>query len=88
MKTTRTLRVLLVLMALAMILPLAVACKKNGSPAASTEDSAPVTEAPTEAESRGPFDAPLIPVDPNASVYSGTPDTSWYTLRAARSAEA
>ena len=79
MKTTRTLRVLLVLMALAMILPLAVACKKNGSPAASTEDSAPVTEAPTEAESRGPFDAPLIPVDPNASVYSGTPDTSWYS---------
>ncbi|MBQ8440831.1 MAG: hypothetical protein IJX19_09230, partial [Clostridia bacterium] len=77
MKTTRTLRVLLVLMALVMLFPLAVACKKNESTPAETD--APSTEAPTQEKPRGPFDPPLIKVDSNASVYSGTPDTSWYT---------
>ena len=79
MKTTRTLRVLLLVMALVMIFPLAAACNKGGNPTASTEDAASSTETPTQEKPRGPFDPPLIKVDANASVYSGTPDTSWYS---------
>ena len=91
MKTKRTLKILTFLLALSMILPMAVACGQKAA-APDAEESTEATLAPTEAPTEAPTDAPEDPVeppvvierptitlDPNASVYSGTPDTSWYT---------
>ena len=81
MKKTLTLRVLLLLLSLALILPLAVACKTEGTPQSSEEETEGTTAA-TEGTTKpkpGPFDPPYIEVASNASVYSGTPDTSWYS---------
>ncbi len=78
MKTTHTLRVFLVLLSVLMILPLFAACKKEDTSAGSTEGSTePATEPSTEKPN--PFAAPSFEVPAGASVYSGTPDTSWYT---------
>ena len=76
MKTTRTLRVLLLLLSLAMILPVMAACKKD--PDTDPEDTGAETVATTKNDFASLFKPPVITVDPNASVYSGTPDTSWY----------
>ena len=76
MKTTRTLRVLLLLLSLAMILPVMAACKKD--PDTDPEGTGAETVATTKNDFASLFKPPVITVDPNASVYSGTPDTSWY----------
>ena len=72
----------LLLAALLLILPLLASCGTQ-SPAAESSEEETVTEAPsTEAPSttEEPTQKPEEPVlDPNASVYSGTPDTSWFT---------
>ena len=81
-------RILALLLAAMMIVPALASCgEKTPSADSSTEQSvtespatdAPTTEAPATTEE--PTTAPeLPPVDPNgASVYSGIPDTSWYT---------
>ena len=86
-------RILAVLLAAMMLIPLLASCGSKGEPVApssdgssdgSTEGTLAPTEAPTETPTEAPTDAPVDPVDPpvldpNASVYSGTPDTSWYT---------
>ena len=81
MKKTLTLRVLLLLLSLALILPLAVACKTEGTPQSSEEETEGTTSSgnSTTKPKPGPFDPPYIEVASNASVYSGTPDTSWYS---------
>ena len=82
MKKTITLRALLLLLALALILPMAVACKKEGTPQSSEEATEGTTASSGDSTTKpkpGPFDPPYIEVDPAASVYSGTPDTSWYS---------
>lgn len=71
---------------LALILCLSVlascASKAEGATDGSTEGTTVGTEAPTqkpttEESTTGPADPPTIPE--GASLYSGTPDTSWYT---------
>ena len=91
MKTTRLLRILTLLLAFAMILPMAVACKKDEAvknAEETTENTHAPTETPTETPTTTPDDPvvdppvvierPVIELDPSASIYSGTPDTSWY----------
>ena len=86
-------RILAVLLAAMMLIPLLASCGSKGEPVApssdgSTEGTLAPTEAPTEAPTDAPEDPveppvvierPTITLDPNASVYSGTPDTSWYS---------
>ena len=90
MKTKRTLKILTLLLALAMILPMAVACGQTPSAPDAEESTAGDTLASTEgttdpstpedpADPPAVIERPTIALDPNASVYSGTPDTSWYT---------
>lgn len=58
-----------------MLLGVFVACKNpDKTPAGSGTSGTPVTNAPTQ---EGVVNPPAVPAD--ASVYSGTPDTSWYT---------
>ncbi len=79
MKTTRRFRAFLILLSILMILPLFAACKKEDTSAGSTEESTdPTTESSTTKDT-SPFDPPVIDVASDASVYSGTPDTSWFT---------
>ena len=91
MKKNITLRVLLFLLALALILPAAISCAKSEAPANSekttdiivdpTVDPTTGTTAPTEEPTTGTTapTTPPTPSDPNVSVYSGNPDISWYT---------
>ncbi|MBQ8439682.1 MAG: hypothetical protein IJX19_03380, partial [Clostridia bacterium] len=76
-------RLLALLLAAMMLIPMLAACNKpnagtNGATDLSTTpDTSSPTEQPTEAPTDKPYDPPTL--DPNASIYSGTPDTSWYT---------
>ena len=92
MKKNLTFRILPFLLAPALILSTAISCAKNDTPLATeegtqevTEGTAFTTEEPTTSTTEEPTTsattAPPEPeVDPTAaSVYSGTPDTSWYT---------
>ena len=80
-------KILALLLAAMMLLPLLASCgtktpSEDASSDVTTEgEERPSTEAPsTEAPTTGTEEPPKEPVlDPNASVYSGTPDTSWYT---------
>lgn len=77
MKTSRTLRVLSLLLVIVMLAASFAACKDDG------KDPVPgTTAASTENPYSQFFDAPEIKIDPNASVYNGTPDTSWYNASA------
>ena len=94
MKTQRTLKILTLLLARAMILPMAGACGQkaaapdaeettNGDTLASTEGTTEgATDPSTPEDPADPpvvIERPTVTLDPNASVYSGTPDTSWYS---------
>ena len=81
MKATRTIRLLAILLSLIMILPLFAACNKDKGQDQATETTAKAEQptTPSKPTKPSPFDPPVIEVDSNASVYSGTPDTSWYT---------
>ena len=74
-------RILALLLSAMMLVPTLAACnsekdKQSATTEASIDDSAP-TEKPTETPTTGPQ---LPSVDPNgASIYTGKPDTSWYT---------
>ena len=77
-------RILALLLAAMMLIPALASCKEQQPAATSSEeatdaDTAPTTGAPATTEE--PTTAPEFPpVDPSgASVYSGSPDTSWYT---------
>ncbi|MBQ8431615.1 MAG: hypothetical protein IJX28_01910 [Clostridia bacterium] len=75
-------KLLACLLATLMLLPLLAACKPNPSGGDVTTDPGTGTTAPviiTTEEGAKPMDPPSYDIDPNASVYSGTPDTSWYT---------
>ena len=83
MKKNRTFRILPFLLALALIL---ISCAKNDTPLATEESTQELTEGigegvSTDEQTTSATTAPPAPeIDPNAaSVYSGTPDTSWYT---------
>lgn len=68
-------KILALLLAAMMLIPLLVSCKEKAITDPSEEASA--TDAPSTEESTTPA---LPTVDPNgASIYSGKPDTSWYT---------
>ncbi len=75
-------KLLALLLAALMLIPMLAACDNK------TNDSSTTTEGTESSEDTGstepgstdePIDPPDYTVDPNASVYSGTPDTSWYT---------
>ena len=80
-------RILALLLAAMMLIPLLASCGTKTPDADASSDvttegeELPSTEAPsTEAPTTGTEEPPKEPVlDPNASVYSGTPDPSWYT---------
>ncbi|MBQ8431614.1 MAG: endonuclease/exonuclease/phosphatase family protein [Clostridia bacterium] len=75
-------RMLALLLAALMLLSLLAACKPNPSGGDVTTDPGTGTTASviiTTEEGEKPIDPPSYDIDPNASVYSGTPDTSWYT---------
>ena len=77
MKATHTIRLLAIILSLLMIASLFVACNKISDTPSATD---PGTEPGTD-PSDPPVDrpAPDFSVPQNASVYSGTPDISWYT---------
>lgn len=59
-----------------MILPVMAACNKGSD--TDPSDTGEETAATTKKDISSYFTPPEITLDPNASVYSGTPDTSWY----------
>ncbi len=75
-------RILPLLLIAAMLLPLLASCGGSGATSGTTEGENAATNPPvitTTEEGGKPIDPPSYDIDPNASVYSGTPDTSWYT---------
>ena len=79
-KSTMKKRILPLLLIAAMLLPLLASCGGSGATSGTTEGGNTPTNPPvitTTEEGGKPYDPPIL--DPNASVYSGTPDTSWYT---------
>lgn len=77
-------KILSLILAAIMMLSILASCadKKGTDDSATTEGGSAVvtdtpTEKPTEAPTTGPQDPPVIPE--GASLYSGTPDISWYT---------
>ena len=81
-------RILALLLAAMMLIPLLASCGTKNETAPSPTDASTREELPTEEPTSGSDDPvvdppvvierPTITLDPNASVYSGTPDTSWY----------
>ena len=83
MKKNRTFHILPFLLALTLIL---ISCAKNDTPLATEESTQELTEGigegvSTDEQTTSATTAPPTPeIDPNAaSVYSGTPDISWYS---------